>query len=34
MILFTKQKQEHRSRERMCGYQGGQWGWDELGDWG
>ena len=32
MILFVKQKQRHRLREQMYGYQGGK-GWEELGDW-
>jgi len=31
MILFTKQKQRHRHREQMHGYQGGKGKWDELG---
>ena len=38
MILFAKQKQRHRHREKMYGYQGGKGGvvrggWEELGDW-
>ena len=34
MILLAKQKQTHRHREQMYGYQGEKGGgWDELGDW-
>ena len=35
MIFFAKQKQRHRCREQMYGYQAGKdEGWNELVDWG
>ena len=32
MNLSTKQKQRHKCREQMYGYQGMKMGWDELGE--
>ena len=32
-ILFAKQKQTHRCRKQIHGYQGWKWGWEEPGDW-
>ena len=31
--LFAKQKNRHRHREQIYGYQGGKGEWDKLGDW-
>ena len=33
MKLFTNQKQSHRYRKQIYGYQGGRGGRDKLGDW-
>ena len=33
MNLFTKQKQTHRHRKQMYGYQRGKRGRDKLGVW-
>ena len=33
MIAFAEQKQRHRHREQMYGYQRGKRAWEELGDW-
>ena len=33
MNLLAKQKQSHICREQTYGYQGGEQGWDKLGNW-
>ena len=33
MILFAKQNQRQRCKEKTCGHQGGEEELDRLGDW-
>ena len=33
MIILAKQKERHRCREQMYGYQGGKRRWEEVGGW-